>query len=235
VLQHYLRYLELLRTGAAPPARYRGAWIDLDRVARFDLLDAVGVRYLIAPASMESARLTLERIAPRQLVFVFYSGLRRRDLSIWRNASELPRARWVQRVLYAKDEDAAAARLEREDARETAIVIGEGSDREIPQTSDQPQLTSWAPGEVTVAARSDRERFLLFAEVWHLGWRATIDGSSAPLLRADLALMGLWVPAGEHRMIFRFRPLFWPLALGITIVSAALCAGLLAWTRLRST
>src|SRR5207237_8432319 len=115
-------------------------------------------------------------------------------------------------------EDAAAAELVLRDARDTAIVIGPGADRDLPAGED-PLLASWAPGEVAVSTRS--EGFLLLSEVWHPGWRASIDGVPAQLFQADLALMGVQVPAGEHRVIFRFRPLHWPLSRGIQAISSA--------------
>jgi uncharacterized membrane protein YfhO len=39
-----------------------------------------------------------------------------------------------------------------------------------------------------------------------LDWRVTVDGAPAKLLRANYLMRGVAVPAGEHRVIFRFVP-----------------------------
>src|SRR5712691_2276785 len=209
-LRHYQRYFDLLEDGEARPPVYRSNWNDLDRVKRPDLLDALGVRYLIAPATahVRAPGFRPLQLFPAQPIFVFYQGLRRRDLAVWRNDGELPRARWVERVELAADEDAAAENLRRVDARTTAVVIGAPAPSQ-PAPEDEVQMSSSAPGELELSARSARGRLLLVAEVWHPGWSARIDGAPAPVLRADLALMALFVPAGSHRVSMRFAPLLW--------------------------
>ena len=38
------------------------------------------------------------------------------------------------------------------------------------------------------------------------GWVAEIDGVRTPVLRADVLFRGVEVPAGQHRLVFRFAP-----------------------------
>jgi hypothetical protein len=219
-LRHYQRYFDLLEDGAARPAVYRSNWNDLDRLRRPDLLDELGVRYLIAPANTPVRGLRLLQTFPNQPIFVFYTGLRRRDLSVWRNDGELPRARWAELVESVPDEDAAAARLEKLDVHRATVVIGAGRATQSPDAQDRVQMYSWAPGELEISTRGARERFLLVSEVWHPGWSARVDGVAAQMLRADLALMGLWVPAGEHKVSLRFAPLLWWPSIAVSLVSA---------------
>jgi hypothetical protein len=221
-LGHYQRYFDLLEEGEARPAAYRGNWNVLDRLWRVDLLDELGVRYLIAPAAarVSGPRFRLVQVIRDEPVFVFYRGMARGNLAVWRNGGELPRAHFAERVEFVPDEDAAAARLQQLDVRGATVVMSAERAAQTPEPEDTVQIESWAPGGLEISARSARERFLLVSEVWHPGWRAHLDGAAAPLLRADLALMGLWLPGGAHRISLRFAPLFWSPSLAVSAISA---------------
>ncbi|TET53662.1 MAG: hypothetical protein E3J64_03200, partial [Anaerolineales bacterium] len=67
---------------------------------------------------------------------------------------------------------------------------------------------------------------LVFSEVDYPGWRATIDGSSAQIVRTDYLLRGVCVPAGEHRVILEYDPPLLKVGLAITAVTLALLAAL---------
>jgi hypothetical protein len=231
-LAHYQRYFDLLHTGESSAPHYKDNWADLDRIARPDLLDALSVRYVIAPLSLHLKAAPVSTFLA-QPVFIFYTGMRTRDLGLYRNPSEQPRARWVDTVVAVSDDDQAAAAVRRVNLRTTAVALGEARHDPPPSPLETVRLDGWVAGALAVSTRSERERFLLVSEVWHPGWAATIDGASAPLLRADLALLGLRVPAGAHHVALLFRPLHWRVALAISAASATLLLGLaaLAWRR----
>ena len=66
----------------------------------------------------------------------------------------------------------------------------------------------------------------MLSQSWFKGWAATVDGRSAPVVRADGLVLGVPISAGRHRVVFRYRP---PgLAAGIAL-SAVSIAGLGGW------
>jgi len=68
-------------------------------------------------------------------------------------------------------------------------------------------------------------RFAVVSEVWHPGWRALLDGRPVSLERTDEALLGLFVPAGDHRVEIEFRPTGWRAGLWVSGIAIAALAG----------
>ena len=75
---------------------------------------------------------------------------------------------------------------------------------------------------------------MVLSEVYYPGWRATVDGNPAQLVRADYVLRALCVPAGEHRIEMVYDPPSLKVGLAITGLMLASISGLSLWSlRLR--
>jgi hypothetical protein len=82
----------------------------------------------------------------------------------------------------------------------------------------------------TVALRPDEERYesesdgpgwLLVRSTHARGWRATVDGEPAPVLRADGRHRAVAIPSGRHTVTFRYEPPWlWP-GLAVTLLAVA--------------
>ncbi|HKB69235.1 MAG TPA: YfhO family protein, partial [Thermoanaerobaculia bacterium] len=55
---------------------------------------------------------------------------------------------------------------------------------------------------------------------WDPWWRATIDGKTAPIIRANGVFSAVVVPKGDHRVVWQYRP--WPFYVGAAISAIAL-------------
>lgn len=75
---------------------------------------------------------------------------------------------------------------------------------------------------VILNTANDRGGILVFNEAFDPGWCATIDGTSTETLRANAVLQAVRVPAGGHRIEFRY----WPQGLRPGLILSAV--GLLA-------
>lgn len=87
------------------------------------------------------------------------------------------------------------------------------------------------PHSQTLFVSSACDGYLVFAEPWHPGWRATVDDAPVGIWRANYAFSAIFLPAGTHQVIREYHPN--SLILG-TIFSIG-CWGLLAvmsWKRL---
>lgn len=91
----------------------------------------------------------------------------------------------------------------------SAVVYVEGGP---PLDSDPPEgaglfFTVYDPNTLAVVVNTPEPAYLLLAEVWYPGWQAFIDGTPAPIYRANTAFRAVYLPEpGEHTVLLAFRP-----------------------------
>ncbi|MBU6150722.1 MAG: hypothetical protein KGR25_04675 [Chloroflexi bacterium] len=61
---------------------------------------------------------------------------------------------------------------------------------------------------VDVSFTADCDRLLVFTDSWAPGWSATIDGTPVPVLRVNNAIRAVMAPAGDHSLVWHYRPRF---------------------------
>jgi len=68
-------------------------------------------------------------------------------------------------------------------------------------------LTKYQPNYISYDALAFRDRLAIFSEIYYpKGWKAYIDGKEAEHICADYILRAMVIPAGEHKIEFRFDP-----------------------------
>lgn len=68
-------------------------------------------------------------------------------------------------------------------------------------------LESYRPNRMVYKSKTDKEQLAVFSEIYYQpGWKATIDGKEVPHFRADWTLRAMRVPAGEHTIVYEFKP-----------------------------
>ncbi|MCC7018367.1 MAG: hypothetical protein IT332_01345 [Ardenticatenales bacterium] len=88
-------------------------------------------------------------------------------------------------------------------------------------------------GDVAVRTDGGTPGWIVFSEVWHPGWRATIDGRPAPVLRADVALIAVAVPPGEHAVSLRFADRWAVAGIAVSTLAATILGLAVAWAGVR--
>ena len=86
------------------------------------------------------------------------------------------------------------------------------------------------PEHVVLRVHAPRRGFLVLADQWFPGWRATVDGTSVPIVRANYVFRLVEVPAGDSVVDFRYRPRSVALGALVSALSIAGVVGLLIRT-----
>ena len=90
-------------------------------------------------------------------------------------------------------------------------------------TSGSIELVEAEPNRLVYKTSSTEDEFAVFSEVWYGGnpdWTVTIDGKDTSFIRVNYILRGMEVPAGEHEIVFEFKPK--PSGGGLTMAASLL-------------
>jgi hypothetical protein len=167
---------------------------------RSRLADLLGLRFI-------ATRVPLEQIDKQLPANTIKLVAKTPDGYIYENVRALPR---VLFATEARQTDFAAlldtGNWPEVDPARTVLLetVGASSPKRRPGTA---RIVDCDTTVVTLDADSPDGGFVVLNDIWHRWWTVEIDGRAAPLLRANVLFRAVEVPAGRHRIVFRFRPL----------------------------
>ncbi len=143
---------------------------------------------------------------------------------------------WItHKVKWVKNADSAIVALGKTNLRDVAVVdkvfsnILQSSDF-IVDSSATIKMTSYAPNLLRYQFNSKSPQLVVFSEIYYpLGWEVTIDGKKAQYFRADYLLRAMTVPAGNHQIVFKFKPKVWSVGEVVSFISSLLLLLLTVW------
>ncbi|MGF7137787.1 YfhO family protein [Roseimarinus sediminis] len=121
------------------------------------------------------------------------------------------------------DEEIAA--LEKIDVSRTA-VIDESFRSLLPdQLESDPDatisLTAYEPNRLVYHSKAQKEQLAVFSEIYYpKGWIALIDGKEAAHFSANYLLRAMVLPAGEHEIVFEFKPQSYKMGNAVSFASS---------------
>jgi len=181
-----------------------------------ELLDMAAVSHYFSRRELPDAP-TLE------LVF------RAKQLFVYRNTEAWPYFYLAERIAAAPGAQPPARPLRGTAyvAERDAFVLGD----EAP--AGRIALQQFTDGRMVFRYESARMEFLVVADAWHPLWRAEVDGTPAPVVRANGIFKGVKLPPGAHGLTLTFDTS--PFTPGIYIAAAAWGVFATAWLVLRWT
>ena len=140
--------------------------------------------------------------------YIIYSP----DGGIMRNDRALGNAWFVDEYQLVANADSEILSLQRINPKVTAVVDKKFSDdlkgfSITPDSSRKITLDSYEPNDLVYTSNATSEQLAVFSEIYYdKGWNAYVDGKLTPYVRADYVLRTMRVPAGNHKIEFKFEP-----------------------------
>jgi hypothetical protein len=118
----------------------------------------------------------------------------------------------VENVIFAETADQEIMFLDSLDTKRTAIIHKDFKSQ-IPTASvvrdsmASIDMTQQKPEHIVYESSSTSPQLALFSEVYYpKGWNAYVDGKPATYFRANYVLRAMSIPAGNHKVEFKFEP-----------------------------
>lgn len=196
------------------------------------LLDLAAVRFVVLNAGEA-------RLHPDDAMVSAYADA---NVTIYRNGAALPRARVARSVFPVADRDAALVHVRQlaaqpghadaatpialepsADGRAAARLAGASGEVRIVDASD--------PDRLVLAADLAAPGYVVVADAYDAGWRASVDGAEAPIHPANLLFRAVPVPAGRHDVVLAYRPTGVRVGAGVFLAGLAGTLGVGLWRR----
>ncbi len=132
-----------------------------------------------------------------------------------RNIAAFGSAWPVDKVLMVSTANEEIDKIGAIDLRHTAVVNQEFSPLlsklEAGDSSENRiELSAYQPNKLNYTANMQTAGLVVFSEIWYTkGWKAYVNGTEQPLIRANYALRALVLPKGESTVEMRFEPRVW--------------------------
>jgi membrane protein YfhO len=110
------------------------------------------------------------------------------------------------------------------DPAEELLVEDEGADEDAPGFAGSVRVLRSRADALTAETDASQPGWLTVTGAFAPGWRARIDGLTAPVVRANGVFRAVRVPAGRHLVDLRYRPPAFASGAGLSLASAAAAA-----------
>jgi hypothetical protein len=184
------------------------------------IVDLMNVRFVI----------TRTQDLPRMAAFPWYRHIASLPGNeLFENRTAFPRFFLVHQVRAVGSIEEARDLIQRHqiNLRETATVekpIDLPVDRGDASAYDRVTTVEYQPNAIEISTQASLASLLVLSETDYPGWKAWVDDRPTPIYCADIALRGVVVPAGAHRVRMEFRPSILPISLGISLATAIVLA-----------
>ena len=148
-------------------------------------------------------------------------------------------AAWfVNEIVWAENADDEVAKMKDFNSKNTAVIDKRFKENYENYTIKQAgssnaiQLKEFHPDKMEYTTNNSADGYAVFSEIWYKGnkdWKAYIDGTEVSFERVNYLLRGLKIPAGNHEVVFEFKPKAHYIGKNISLVSSIVLLALMVF------
>ncbi|MEI6815940.1 MAG: hypothetical protein WCL14_04955 [Bacteroidota bacterium] len=144
------------------------------------------------------------------------------------NRHALGNAWFVKDYKIVPNADAEIAAMNNFNPATTAIIdqrFKDKVDNFTPKSdsSNSIKLISYLPNDLVYETKANSDQLAVFSEIYfESGWNAYVDGKLSPHFRTNYLLRGMKIPAGNHKIEYKFEPSLYSTGEHIALASSAL-------------
>ncbi|MCX7797071.1 MAG: YfhO family protein [Melioribacter sp.] len=189
---------------AVKPRSYQDI-MDVVSPVNLTIWNMLGVKYFI----------TDRPYTPEGFVLIHQSA----NNYVYKNINALPRVYFVDSVTVKTPlEILHAIKDDSFNPKKLAFVEKKDFNIEKTDTNSYSEIVSYKDEQVIVRTSSKKNHFLFFGTTYLPGWKAFIDGTQTKIYRTNHGFQGIVVPAGEHKIEFKYEPKAFIIGKNISLV-----------------
>jgi hypothetical protein len=131
------------------------------------------------------------------------------DHKVYEYPGVLPRAYLVHRAIEADDNAGLALLASPDFSAASSALVEPGAVQSLEPNDgrgDAVDFVQTRPDLVRLRTSSSTNALLVLSDAFYPGWRVSVDGQGARLIRTNVSLRGVAVPAGQHDVVFSYEP-----------------------------
>lgn len=132
---------------------------------------------------------------------------------------------FVKGIKPVNDAKAAMSALDNTNLRDTAVLLAADAKNIAitPDSSAKIDLVKNDNDFIEYNTASTGNQFAVISEIFYpAGWKAFIDNKEVAIIKTNYALRGIAVPAGNHKLTFRFEPSSYKTGVTLSVVTSAI-------------
>ena len=67
-------------------------------------------------------------------------------------------------------------------------------------------IVNYSPNKIELKTNLKQDGYLVLTDAYYPGWQAYVDDEEVEIYPTDIAFRGIFVPQGEHRIVFNYHP-----------------------------
>jgi len=174
-----------------------------------DMMDVSGIGNPFMWNLLNMKYLISDRVYSDPQLRLVYGNPQDKNPKVMENLSVLPRVFFVKRYEVAKPLE-ILENMKRGgfDPKEVVYLEEPLKDSvDPPDTTARAEVVQYGIQDFTINAHASGKNILFLSEVYYpAGWKATIDNTEVPILKANYLFRAVVVPPGVHKIRFEFAP-----------------------------